>query len=65
MRLKNSAEGSTTDINWQKKESADLKVGQLRLSKLRDGKKTEQSLRHLRGVIKQIKGAPGEEKQRE
>jgi hypothetical protein len=32
--MKKSLEGSAADLNWQKKESANLKINQMRLSSL-------------------------------
>lgn len=57
-----------TEKGKKKKELANLKMGQLRLSSLRNKKKTEQSFRDSWDVIKQmnthITGVPEEEIQR-
>lgn len=39
--MKNSLEGSTLDLSWQKKESVNLKLGQMQLSCLGNRKKKE------------------------
>ena len=37
--MKNSLDGLTSNFSWQKKESMNLKIGQLRLTNLRNRKK--------------------------